>query len=80
MVHCSPFNPWDGIIVMKAATISYTIICDRVGLTNPGAASAQVSGVSPADRNASARPPRGAAPSRVPRAPWQPAGAPPTLS
>jgi hypothetical protein len=80
MVHCSPFNPWDGIIVIKTATISYTIICGRVGLTSPGAASAQVSGVSSAGRGAPAPPPAGAAPSRVTRAPWQPAGAPPTLS
>ena len=80
MVRGSPFNTWDGIIVIKTAIISYTIICDRAGLTSPGAASAQVSGVPPADRNAAAPPPRGAAPPRVPRAPWQPAGAPPTLS
>jgi hypothetical protein len=80
MAHCFPFNHWDGIIVIKTAVVSYTITGDRVGLTSPGAASAQVSGVPPTDRNAPAPPPRGAAPSRVPRAPWQPAGAPPTLS
>jgi hypothetical protein len=80
MVHCSPSNPWDGIIVIKTAIISYTIICDRVGLASLGAASAQVSGVPPAGRSAAAPPPVGGAPCRVPRAPWQPAGAPPTLS
>jgi hypothetical protein len=55
MVRGSPFNTWDGIIVIKTAIISYTIICDRVGLTSPGAASAQVSGVPP---RTGAQPPR----------------------
>ena len=75
MVRGSPFNTWDGIIVIKTAIISYTIICDRAGLTSPGAASAQVSGVPPADRKASAPPPRGATPSRVTPGPWQPVDA-----